>query len=380
MHSSTLPTPVIPAKIYYLDYCKVLLTILVILHHVCIAYGAPGGWYFRQPTTSAPALFGLTLVVATNQAFFMGLFFMLSAYFVEPSYQRKGAGLFVLDRLKRLGIPLVLYSLVLSTVTNYLIYRYGYHRPATFWQYLNGYDDWIDPGVLWFVAALLAFTLTYVALRQLSSLQYRMSLPTPRRMLLFAVGVGLISFLVRLRFPIGWVLQPFGFQLCYFPQYIALFGVGILARQNHWLDQLTDQHGKQFGRLALILVVGVLPLLLVITAVLSLPTTNFSGGWNGQALILSLWEQLTAVSIIIALLTYSQRNWNTQHTYLDKASRYAYAVYAFHPLVVVTLSVLLSGVAIEPVAKLMVVAPLAVVGSFLVGGAVLNVPGAKRIF
>ena len=375
----TSSTTIATAKIYYLDYCRVLLTVLVILHHVCIAYGAPGGWYFRQPTTSVPAQFGLTLVVATNQAFFMGLFFMLSAYFVEPSYQRKGAVVFVLDRLKRLGIPLLFYSLMLSPVVNFLIYRYGHHQSATFWQYLNGYDDWIDPGVLWFTAALLVFTVSYAALRQLSALQYRMSLPSLRGMLLFAVGIGLISFLVRLRFPIGWVLHPLGFQLCYFPQYIAFFIVGVLARQNHWFDQLSDEQGKRFGRLALVLVVGVLPLLLVVSSILREPTTNYSGGWNWQALSLSLWEQLTAVTIIVALLTYCKRYWNTHNAYLDKAARCAYAVYIFHPLVIVALSLLLSEVAVEPMSKLMVVAPLAVIGSFVVGGVVLRFPGAKQI-
>ncbi len=100
MSAPTTVSPVTsrPAKINYLDYTRVVLTLLVILHHVCITYGAPGGWYFRQPTTQLAARFGLTLFVATNQSFFMGLFFLLSAYFVEPAYQRKGAAGFMASR------------------------------------------------------------------------------------------------------------------------------------------------------------------------------------------------------------------------------------------------------------------------------------------
>ncbi len=37
----------------------------------------------------------------------------------------------------------------------------------------------------------------------------------------FALGVGLVTFVVRLAFPVGYWLEPFHFQLAQFPQYIA---------------------------------------------------------------------------------------------------------------------------------------------------------------
>ncbi len=111
------PLPVLipdqPKKIFYIDNLKILLTVLVILHHTFITFGAPGGWYYTQKTTQMGALIPMTMFVAINQAFFMGFFFFLSAYFIAPSYNRKGAGRFVGDRLLRLGVPLVFYSLVL---------------------------------------------------------------------------------------------------------------------------------------------------------------------------------------------------------------------------------------------------------------------------
>ncbi|MCK8493581.1 acyltransferase [Spirosoma sp. RP8] len=381
MLPSTTSSPVTNPhpKINYLDYTRVLLTLLVILHHVCITYGAPGGWYFRQPTTQLAALFGLTLFVATNQSFFMGLFFLLSAYFVEPSYQRKGARAFVVDRLKRLGIPLVFYSLVLSPILNFLIYRYGHHQKATFGQFLTGYDDWIDSGVLWFVAALLLFNLLYVLLRQRYSLHYVTKLPPMSGILLFALVISAVSFLVRLVFPVGWVIPGLGFQLCYFPQYIALFAVGIVARQNKWLDGLSRQEGKRFSWLALGCVGIGFPLLFVVSTKLGLSMKNFSGGWNSQSLFLCLWEQLTGISISVALLSYSKRYWNEKLMLLDKLARSAYSTYIFHPLIVVGLSLLVAGLALDPLLKLGLVAPLAIIGSFLVGRLVLMIPGADTV-
>ena len=366
-------------KINYLDYTKILLTVLVILHHVCITYGAPGGWYYRQPTTQLAAQFGLTLFVATNQSFFMGLFFLLSAYFVESSYQRKGATGFVQDRLKRLGIPLVVYSFVLSPILNFLVYRYGHHREATFWQFLTGYDSWIDPGVLWFVAALLLFTLIYVVLRQRYSLRYATELPLMSGILSFAIAIGIVSFLVRLVFPVGWVVPALGFQLCYFPQYIAFFAVGILAHQNRWLDQLSFQEGKRFVWLALVAVGIGFPLLFVVSTKLGLSISQFSGGWNGQSLLLCFWEQLTGLSISMALLSYSKHYWGGRNAFLDKLARSTYSTYIFHPLVIISLSLLVAELPFNPLLKLTFVAPLAVIGSFLLGRLALKFPGADTI-
>jgi glucan biosynthesis protein C len=56
----------------------------------------------------------MTLFVAINQAFFMGFFFTLSSYFRPGSLDRRGAGRYLTDRLKRLGIPMLFYALVLN--------------------------------------------------------------------------------------------------------------------------------------------------------------------------------------------------------------------------------------------------------------------------
>ena len=228
---TTVAPAIIPSqKIYYLDHVKVLLTVLVILHHSFITYGGPGGWYYRQPTTSQAALIPMTMFVSTNQAFFMGLFFLLSAYFIEPSLRRKGTRVYLMDRMKRLGIPLVFYSLVFSPILNFMIYKFGEKQPGSFWQYVSGFNDWIDFGVLWFVAALLLFTLIFVLLYNLKLTGNRaISQLKTGKVLLFAALLGLITFLVRLEFPVGWVLHPLGFQFGHFTQYIAILWQGAVT-------------------------------------------------------------------------------------------------------------------------------------------------------
>jgi len=161
------PSALIPEqskKILYIDNLKVLLITLVILHHVLNTYGAEGGWYYWQKTTHPAASIPMVVLITINQSFFMGLFFFLSAYFIPSSYNKKGAVRFVKDRLLRLGLPLVFYSFILSPVLIYLVDYFGKGQHITFLQFLGGFHDWIDFGVLWFVAALLLFTcLCFVA-------------------------------------------------------------------------------------------------------------------------------------------------------------------------------------------------------------------------
>jgi len=352
------------AKIAYIDHLKVLCTILVVLHHSFITYGAPGGWYYQQKSVHMAAQFPMTLFVATNQSFFMGFFFFLSALFVVPSYQKKGTAKFVTDRLKRLGIPLVFYSLILSPILIYLVQRFGKGATYSFTEFLGGFHDWIDFGVLWFVAALLIFNLVYLLLQNISW-RFKFKWPSNIQLLLVGILIGLASFVTRIWFPTGWTLQPLGFQLGYFPQYIVFFIAGLIASNNKWLDQLSLKQGKIMARMAFVMVVIVLPAIFAAYLAVKFPIKNFNGGWNWVSLAYSLWEQLTGIMISVALLCIAKFKWNDATTFSKKLSANAFAVYIFHPLVLISLALLAQSWPIYPEFKLLIVGPAAVFGSFL---------------
>jgi surface polysaccharide O-acyltransferase-like enzyme len=369
-----------PKKIFYIDHLKVLLTILVILHHSFITYGASGGWYYTQKTTKMGALIPMTMFVAINQAFFMGFFFFLSAYFVGPSFNKKGAAKFVSDRLVRLGLPLVFYSFILSPLLSYLVYYFAEGNHITYLQYLGGFHPWIDFGVLWFVAALLLFTLIYVLWRLFikNASSKNMSAPSTGKIILTAVVVGAVSFFVRTVFPTGWVLKPLGFQLAHFSQYISLFIFGLIAYKNNWRNVLSVKTGKQMLALVVLLILF-FPAFYVIKLKLNMPLDWYSGGWHWQSLLYAVWEQVIGFSIITTLLCYGKRVWNKSSALLNKLSRYTFAVYIFHPLVLISLSLAVRNWAIEPALKLLVVGPLAVVGSFLLASVIVLIPGVKKV-
>jgi len=368
-------------KIYYIDNLRVLLTVLVVFHHVFVMYGAPGSWYYKEPTTKIGALAPMTMFVATNQAFFMGFFFFLSALFTESSYIKKGAAKFTADRLKRLGIPLLFYSFIFSPILNFLVYHFGHGGQATFMQYLGGYDDWVDPGVMWFVLALLVFTIMFIIVQQFGSNSHRRQykFPSNTAILLFALALGVISYLVRIVFPVGRTLKPLGFQLGHFTQYIAMFMSGIIASRSGWLNSIELKTGRRWLIVAVILVLVIFPLFYVVKELTKSPLDAFQGNGTWQSLLSAVWEQLTGISIMVALLGITRFRWNKTSPLLTSMARGAYATYILHPLLVITMGLLLKDWSIDPSLKIFIAAPVAVTGAFFIGWVATRIPGVRNI-
>ena len=65
-------------RLFDIDNLRIFLISLVVLHHFAITYGAPGSWYYNESEAGMPEAIPLSMFVATNQAFFMGMFFFIS--------------------------------------------------------------------------------------------------------------------------------------------------------------------------------------------------------------------------------------------------------------------------------------------------------------
>lgn len=367
-----------PNKLVYINTIKVLLTILVILHHTFIAYSG-SGWYYTEPTKIIGVVVPIKMFISINQSFFMGFFFMLAAYFTDASFTKKGTLKFIADRLIRLGIPLVFYVLLISPFTSYLVYYFALEHHIPFLQYMSAYDAW-EVGVMWFVLALLVFTFIFVIVKTVFKINFENTLPVPgsRTIILFAIALGFVSFLVRIIFPVGWVLEPFGFQLGHFPQYIVLFTIGLIASKNNWFEALSEKTRKRLT-LSAWLCLLFFPVFYIIRITVKMPVEWYSGGFHWQQLLYAVWEQWIGLSILTVLLIKGRKNWNKSSALLSKLSRYSFATYIFHPVVVVAFTLVVRNWNVDPALKLLVVAPLIVVGSFALGGLILLIPGVKKI-
>ena len=74
-----------------LDALRASLTLLVLFHHTAITYGASGDWYYAEVRAGRDLSSSLlSLFTGFNQAFFMGLFFLLAGYFTPGAVERHG--------------------------------------------------------------------------------------------------------------------------------------------------------------------------------------------------------------------------------------------------------------------------------------------------
>ncbi|MFC1929887.1 acyltransferase family protein [Chloroflexota bacterium] len=378
--------PLKRSRLLYIDNLRIVLTALVVLHHLAIQYGASGiTYYVEEGPMSDISVILMTLFLAINQSFFMGFFFMVSSYFSPGSFDRQGAGLYTRDRLKRLGIPLLFYIIIISPLLNYVLALYrGFDGNIIafipeFIERLPG----LDVGPLWFVAALLFFSLIYVLWR----LIFR---PTPTApnsesralgnasIVIFAVALGVLTFVVRIWFPVGWEFMLLHWQLSHFAQYIAMFIIGLIAYQRSWFAGLTDAQGKGWRWVVIALIV-LFPVIFVLAGALEGNTEPIMGGIHWQSFIYSLWEQLMCVAMVITLVTWFRKRFNNQNTLGRGLSSGAYATYVFHMPVIVLLALALRGAQIDMALKFIWVAPIAVALSFLVGYLIKKLPIARNI-
>jgi glucan biosynthesis protein C len=105
-------------------------------------------------------------------------------------------------------------------------------------HYFGSYRG-LGTGPLWFIEVLLIFTFIYVLWRLLvkptvSPPQKDGKPPGSLLIAAFAFLLGVFTFVLRIWLPLGWVYVPLALQLPYFPQYIALFVVGVIAYRKNW--------------------------------------------------------------------------------------------------------------------------------------------------
>lgn len=320
--AASQPDPSIPRAVW-IDRLRAVLILLVILHHAAITYGASGSWFHKATeATNLP----LTFLAAVNQAFFMGLFFMISGALAPVSLERKGALAFLGDRAIRLGVPVVVFGVLIGPATVALASApVGDVLSDTVARIRRGS---FILGPLWFPAALLIFSLA-LALWPVRGVARR-AVPPFAHWLGLACATGLAALLIRQVVPVGATVA--GFQLGYFASYVALFVVGVQAGRNGWLDRLPRRG------LWLAMTVGLVALPILPVALLSTDAPRFDTGFSSAAIVYALWEPLVALGAIAALIFWSQRRGNGAGAFWAWAAAHSYGAFILHAPILVAVS------------------------------------------
>ncbi len=372
------------AHIPYIDNIRILLTVIVILHHAIITYGASGSWYYIESKPGPVTFPFFTLFVATNQAFTMGMFFMIGGFFTPSSCDHKGCLRFLKDRLKRLGIPIVFYMFFLHPLTLLLLHVYVWNSGRSSinlaGQFLQGCKEF-HVGPLWFTQTLLVFGVIYVACRLIAGRGNRNLIivsrkPATTEIILFILILSLITFVVRLYFPVGRVINHFNVQFGHFSQYIALFVAGVIAYRRGWFTDISLSFAKIWFGVVLFFVVVVFPVLFTAGKGHFQP---YMGGFYWEAFAYAAWEQFVGVGMIIIILGLFYNKFNHHGRLLKALASSCYTVYIIHPIVLVSIAIAMKNISLPSAVKFLILGTLAVPACFVLGCLIRKLPLAKRI-
>lgn len=334
-------------RLSYLDNLKVMLTILVVFHHAALPYSPGSEWAY---TTSHPEemMPWIWHFLSVNASFFMGLFFLISGYFVPMSFDRQGMKTFVLKKLMRLGIPVLVIATLLSVLTGQL-----------------------EVGHLWYVESLLFFCLIYAVLRHFVSPvgEGCSSRPTLVGMLIVALIMGVGGYFIRQVSPQDnwiWLLGFIHIEPAHYLQYAMMFVLGILAYRFQWLSRMSNTTGVLSLVIGLAFVVG-----------------NYlrdDGPWNGFVWKwFGIYESLLCVFFSFGLLWLFREYVNHSDRFCNWCAQQAYGAYIIHLFVLLFIQNATDSLVMSGIVKFFLIGTLATILSFVLTYLIRLIPGVKRV-
>ena len=375
-------------RLPFIDNLRWVMIMLVLSMHAAVTYSNHGSWYYNE-TTHLSRLEDILFITyqVFLQSFFMGLLFFVAGYFVPGAFDRKGTGRFLKDRAYRLGLPSLFYIFVLHPVTNYYAARnWAPDDPnRSFWREYGHYivrgHFLSGNGPLWFCIALLFFCCVYAAWRCVFTPKNAAGpKPFPRNAAIFGfiVLITVATFLVRLYWPNG--TSFYNMQFCYFSQYVAFFIAGTLAYRHSWLTTMPTAVGKRWGRIGLFGGLTLWGILFTLYAVLKGNPADFSGGWHWESFGMSALESLAGVGISLGVLALFRSGFNRQGKLAVFFSANAFAVYVFHPPILIVITKWMSGWQGEALLKFLVATLLSIIATYaLSAGIFRRIPVLKNI-
>jgi glucan biosynthesis protein C len=351
-------------RIFYLDGLRVMLTILVIAHHVGQAYGPTGGYWPVQESARADLLGPFFTV---NRSFFMSLFFMVSGYFMVGGYQRHGFGAFLRGRLVRLGVPVLAFAALMLPARLFL-----------FHEHIARWDDWFNAAHLWYLEHVLLFSVVYALWHKLRGTTPVISKrPAPRLPIIVAalLVVTVACGIVRIWFPIDRWVNLLGFFRVAFsdmPRDLAFFIIGAMAFQRGWFESFSTRKGLAWLAVGLVAAVAMYAWRLI-------PHPGLALGDKGFAAAYLVWEELVCFGMCIGLLVLFRQAANAQGPFGKMLAANQYSAYFWHPMLIVGIQMVFLALPLGPLVKFVAVTALGVPVVFLWSWLFRKIPAVRAV-
>lgn len=345
-------------RVNYLDNLKIFLTCLVIAHHSAHAYGnIMGSWVYTNDVKNN----WLYYFIVVNASFFMGLFFMISGYFIPRSYEKRGAREFIVNKGERLLFPVIFIMLIIVPSYFYIAFNNTYPKISSFFNYyINVY---IGCGKFsyehgWFIVHLFLYSCIYALIKKLfkNNYFYEKVKLTTIEIFLLAIIIGSLFCIIRFNYPTDrWIalFGVIGMEPAHLAQYVFFFAIGILAYYNNWFEQITKKQGYFF----------------VVSGAIMAIITYLNKLILGDSWIIiwknwGFYESFMGIFISFGLIFIFREFCNKTNKFLIETSKSAFGAYIIHTLFVVLFQVSLDKVNFPPTIKFIIVTVLSILTSF----------------
>jgi glucans biosynthesis protein C len=354
-------------RLFYLDTVRILLTVLVIAHHVGQAYGPTGGyWPVQEPARAAV----LGPFFTVNRSFFMSLFFMISGYFMVAAYQRSRPARFLRSRLVRLGVPVLAFAALMLPARVFL-----------FGEHIGRWDDILNAGHLWYLEHLLLFSILYVLWRRIrdgrnapqpgqDARRAAPGLPvTFAALLIVAAACGM----VRLWSPIDRWMNLLGFFRVAFadvPRDLAFFIFGAMAFRRGWFESFPFRRGMAWLAIGCAAAAAWYAYALIPHGRLGEPAFG---------IVYLVWEELVCFGMCIGLLVLFRQVAKGQGALGRWLAANQYSAYVWHPLLIVPLQAAFLALPLDAFVKFLAVTATGVPIVFLWSRLLRTIAAVKAV-
>jgi fucose 4-O-acetylase-like acetyltransferase len=377
-------------RLRYLDNLKVVLIATIIVVHAILGYaGIVEAWTYselREVTLNPAVEITVFLLLSPFGFFLIALLFLVSGLLTPPSYARKGARRFVIDRLLRLGVPFVVYVFLIQPTLVYALEHPLGDASGSYWDEYLGAERQIDTGPLWFVGVLLVYSLGYAGWRRWTdrpAVGVVLKQRTVRRiglgtLILVAVVVAPTSFAIRLVYPYGSESGFSDLNLWEWPACMAAFGLGMVGSQQGWLGAVPVDLARRCRTLTLFAVIAMATLLAVAGSLDAVDDALGGLHWLGGFFVVV--EAMLTVFGSVWLLSAAQHRLGRRYRWGSALSRSAYGAFILQTAFLLAIAVALRPLTLPAEVKAPIVALGGVTASFAAAWFLINhVPGISRI-
>ncbi len=371
-------------RFVYLDNIKVFLISYVITGHIAASYGAIGGgrWNYLESVNDFLTKAVLSLFVLVAYSFLMGMFIFIAGYFTYPSLNKKGVSRFVKDRIVRLGLPLLLYYFLIGSFVRYFS-KLAKGYDGCFLQFLTeSYQSGIYGfmGVMWFVVLILIFSLAYAGFWHFYPQGWYKpksdSFPTNTKIFLFVLVVGFLSFVARIIFPMGGDFagsRPLG-SIIFFG---TSFFLGTTAARYNWVEKLKLKNALPWAMAAFVAMAVPVVLLVIFRKNLGIGMIAKSGSL--ASLFYAYWEVVKTLGTGMVSIVLFRKYFNKPGKLADTMGKSVFLAYFIHPLICVLLLYAFSSSGLHPLLKFAIVAPTALITTFVTAWLLRLIPVVRRV-